>query len=56
VHHKLLHAILRTVQLMPNGVAGVVTEAVRRLVTPEHKQDQEHAVVLDTTEKQPVQD
>lgn len=41
---------------MPNGVHGEVTEGVQRLVTPEHKQDQEHAAVLDTTERKLAQD
>jgi len=56
VHHKLHHATHKTVQLMPNGAAGVVTEVVQRLVTLEHKQDQDHAVVIDTVEEKLVQD
>ena len=41
---------------MPNGAVGVVTEVVQKLVTLEHKLDQDHAVVIDTVERKLVQD
>jgi len=56
VHLKLHHATHKTAQLMPNGAAGVDTEVVQRLVTLEHKQDQDHAVVIDTVERKLAQD